>query len=92
MPAPTSGGHQLIIVNRESLHVSGVRNVDSFDESNVVLETTHGLLHVRGTGLHVNQLNLEQEKLEIEGAIDAVVYSENRSELRGKGLLARLLK
>ncbi|MGI6129427.1 MAG: sporulation protein YabP [bacterium] len=88
----TSSDHRVVLTNRERLEVSGVRHVDSFDEKNVVLETTLGLLQIRGKGLHINQLSLEQEKLEVEGEIDAIIYSDNRGELRGKGLLARLLK
>ena len=92
MTTPGPSEHRVVLRNREFLEVSGVRHVESFDETSVVLETTLGLLQVRGSGLHVNQLNLEQEKLEVEGEITSLLYSENRDQLRGKGFLARLLK
>ena len=92
MTTPGPDDHRVVLRNREFLEVSGVRHVESFDENSVVLETTLGLLQVRGNGLHVNQLSLEQEKLEVEGEIVAILYSENRDQLRGKGFLARLLK
>ncbi len=83
-----------MLKNRESLEVSGVRQVESFDDKSVVLETTLGLLSIRGgSGLHINQLNVEEEKLEMEGEITILEYSPDRAQLRGgKGLLARLLK
>ena len=92
MTTPMSDGHSVILRDREFLEVSGVRHVKSFDDKSVVLETTLGLLQIRGDGLHINQLNVEQEKLEVEGEITVLEYSENREQLRGKGLLARLPK
>ncbi|HHT70301.1 MAG: sporulation protein YabP [bacterium] len=92
MITPVPDGHTVVLKNRESLEVSGVRQVESFDDKSVVLETTLGLLSIRGSGLHINQLNVEEEKLEMEGEITILEYSPDRAQLRGKGLLARLLK
>ncbi|BCV23499.1 MAG TPA: sporulation protein YabP [Firmicutes bacterium] len=84
--------HRVLMLNRERLEISGVRHVDSFDDKSIVLETNLGVLHLRGEGLHIKQLSLEQEKLEVEGEITSLEYSESRAEKRGKGILARLLK
>ncbi|HKM40135.1 MAG TPA: sporulation protein YabP, partial [bacterium] len=84
--------HVVVLKNRQSLEVSGVRQVESFDEGKVVLETTLGLLQIRGRGLNINQLNVEQENLEVEGEITALEYNQDRAQQRSKGLLARLLK
>lgn len=92
MTTPRPESHRVVLKDRELLEVSGVRHVESFDDKSVVLETALGLLQIRGSGLHINQLNVEQEQLEVEGEIAVLEYSENRDQLRGKGLLARLLK
>ena len=92
MITPVPDGHTVVLKNRESLEVSGVRQVESFDDKSVVLETTLGLLSIRGSGLHINQLNVEEEKLVMEGEIKILEYCPDRAQLRGKGLLARLLK
>ena len=92
MNAPAIDSHIVVLTNRKSLEVTGVRQVESFDEEKVVLETTLGLLQIRGSGLNINQLNVEEENLEVEGEIAALEYSSDQAQLRSKGLLARLLK
>ncbi|NMA55678.1 MAG: sporulation protein YabP [Firmicutes bacterium] len=92
MATPPVGGHTVTMTNREFLVISGVRQVESFDDEQVLLETTLGLLKIRGAGLSINQLNVEEEKLEVEGEITALEYIRDRDRQRGKGLLTRLLK
>ena len=51
--------HSVILEGREKLTISGVTDVHSFDEEQVLLETVRGMLVVRGQGLHVERLQLE---------------------------------
>ena len=50
--------HSVILEGREKLTISGVTDVHSFDEEQVLLETVRGMLVVRGQGLHVERLQL----------------------------------
>jgi len=85
--------HRLIIQNRESMDVTGVLHVDSFDDEEVILETEQGILAIRGEELHIKQLNLEKGELAIEGLILELAYSDDkRFRDRGKGLFERLFK
>lgn len=85
--------HRLVINNHESLEVTGVVHVDSFDDEEVVLETEQGLLAIRGEDLHIKNLNLEKGELAIEGLVAEVVYSDDkRRHERGKGFLGRIFK
>ena len=81
----------VMMQNRERITISGVSDVDSFDEHAVVLYTSLGILSVKGTGLHINKLNVETGDLCIEGEIDALAYSQQQSAKNG-GWLAKLLK
>jgi sporulation protein YabP len=87
------GQHRLVITNRESLEVTGVAHVDSFDDEEVILETDQGLLAIRGEDLHIKNLNLEKGELAIEGLVLELVYSDDkRLRDRGKGFFGRLFK
>src|SRR5690554_5760320 len=89
------GLHKLVIDKREKVEVSGVLNVDSFDDQEIILETEQGLLAMRGEDLHINHLNLEQGELVIEGFLLELAYSEERGlrrKDRGKSFLERLFK
>ncbi len=80
--------HSLILKGRGKLSVSGVVDVQNFDETLVSMETTLGLLLVRGNGLHIERLSLEGGELELEGEIDSMEYEEN-GQSRG-GLFSRI--
>ena len=82
--------HNVILEGRERLSVSGVEDVESFDEESIVVYTNKGLLIVRGADLHVEKLSLEGGELAVEGTVHSLRYEE---EVKEKGsLLARLFK
>ena len=82
--------HNLIVEDRRMVMVSGVTDVDSFDEQAVVLFTEQGELTIEGTNLHMNKLNVETGDVSIEGDIDAVSYRD--SAPRQSGFFGRLFK
>ena len=83
--------HHVAMEERRSLTVSGVEDVERFDESSIVLSTTQGILVIGGEGLHIEKLSLEGGELRVEGKIDALTYEEG-SEQRGGGFFSRLLR
>ena len=67
--------HSIVLEERHRLSVSGVSEVLSFDEEEVVMETSMGQLTVEGEGLHVEKLTLDVGELTLEGNISALCYS-----------------
>lgn len=80
--------HRLELMDRAHLTVSGVEDVERFDETGIVMATSAGLLTVTGEGLHIGQLSLEGGELHVDGRIDAISYEEPSE---GGGWLRRLL-
>ena len=74
--------HNVILEGRSQLRVSGVSEVISFDECEVVMETNMGVLVVSGTQLHVEKLSLDVGELTVQGQIQGIQYTE---ETRQKG-------
>lgn len=72
--------HNLILEGRKRLSVSGVTDVDSFDENTVLLYTNMGELTVKGSDLHVNDLSVTSGEMNIEGDIQAVIYSDKERQ------------
>lgn len=68
--------HNCILEDRRSLSVSGVNDVDSFDEQTIIASTDLGELTVRGEKLHITKLSLEIGELQIEGNISALTYTD----------------
>ncbi|MDD2212429.1 MAG: sporulation protein YabP [Clostridia bacterium] len=87
--------YQLILDNRKILQANGVTEVESFDEKQVIAVSKLGPLVVRGEGLHITQLNLEEGQLTMEGVINSFEYIEDKQakiRARGKGVMSRLFK
>ena len=69
--------HTVILEGREKLSISGVVDVQSFDEDQGLLETVRGMLVVRGQGLHVERLQLEAGELIVEGEVGCLEYDDS---------------
>lgn len=69
--------HNIIIEGRKKMSLSGVTDVDRFDENTVILYTSMGELTVKGEDLHVSDLSVTSGEMNIEGSIDSVVYGES---------------
>lgn len=85
----TKQPHQIIMQDRCRLELTGVSDVDSFDETTVLVYTSLGQLTVRGQGLHVRRLDLEGGSLSLEGQVDSLVYADT---LQRGGFFGRLFK
>ena len=72
--------HNLILEGRKRLSVSGVTDVDSFDENTVLLYTNMGELTVKGSDLHVNDLSVTSGEMNIEGDIQAIIYGDKERQ------------
>lgn len=82
------GIHRLELDGRERLVVSGVEDVERFDETGIVMSTSAGILTITGEGLHIGKLSLDGGELHVDGRIDSLAYEE--PALSRGGLLRRL--
>lgn len=77
-----SAGHRLELSGRERLTVSGVEDVERFDETGIVIATTAGTMIITGEGLHIGKLSLDGGELYVDGRIDSISYEDQAG---GKG-------
>jgi sporulation protein YabP len=82
--------HNCILEDRKRLSVSGVNNVESFDEETIVAATDYGDLTIKGQRLHITKLSLEIGELAIEGEIFSLSYSE--AVEKSGGFLSRVFR
>ena len=76
------------LTGRERLTVTGVEDVERFDELSVVMHTAAGVLVVSGEDLHIGKLSLDGGEMQVDGRIDAVNYED--TEVRQGSFLSRL--
>ena len=84
--------HKVVMVNRKNCSLSGVTDVIAFDEKEVVLETQMGTLLIKGDNMHIKRLTLDQGEVEIDGSIDAYLYSGKKVREERESLFGRLFR
>lgn len=75
--------HGLTIKERKYGKLTGVQDIHSFNENEILLQTEAGKVQIKGEQLHVKSLDLEKGEAEIEGKVNSVSYlTKNAAEKR----------
>ena len=83
----------IILENREKLSISGVEHLDSFNENLIIIETLQGILTIKGNGLDINKLNLDDGNIVVQGLVQSLAYSDKDSlGSKGVGFLGKMFK
>ena len=80
----------IILENREKLTLSGVRDVLSFDDQIVIVETELGLLTIKGQNLKITKLSIDTGDVVVEGDILNLGYSEKTLDKKGTSIMNNL--
>ncbi len=84
--------HCITIEEREKLTITGVTDMESFDEDSVIIYTTLGTLTLKGEDFKINKLSTDSGVIEIDGYVDSVIYSSEESSGKSKGLFSRIFR
>ncbi len=82
--------HLLTLNERSTLSITGVLDVENFDDVVVVIHTEQGELTVKGRELQVGHLDLTSGDLTLNGTVDALTYSERHAS--GGGFFGKLFR
>lgn len=90
----TTLNHMVSINDRKSINITGVKKIESFDNEEFLLETTHGYAIIKGEDLEIIKLDTYQGNVSIKGKIDSLSYvDENtKSSKKEDGIFNRLFK
>lgn len=86
----TTKKHNLILENRNILSLNGIDDVLGFDEETVTLSGYCGILIVKGEKLHISKLSLDTGEVNLDGKINAIIYTEDNKNK--SGIFAKLFK
>ena len=84
-----SGVHDVIMESRKKVTMTGIRDVESFDEETILAKSDCGDLTIKGSQLKISKLSVESGDMVVEGEIDSVSYSQGKPE---GGLIGRLFR
>lgn len=85
--------HKLSLDNRKTMNLTGIKDVISFDLNQVLLESTLGMVHIKGHDLKVTRLSIEKGEINIAGLIDSILYSDVKAYgEKGKSFVKRMFR
>jgi len=73
--------HNLIMENRGVLNISGVKDIDSYDEKQIIIYTEQGELVIKGKNLSVESFDNETGNFKAKGKVNSLIYSQNRKNV-----------
>ena len=68
--------HEVNLKSREKMSLTGIKEIISFDETEIILKTCSGDLTIDGENIHINVLNVTVGELELVGKINGFYYSD----------------
>jgi len=81
--------HNVIVENRKKFTLTGIKEVLSFDDETIMLDSVLGRLAIKGAGLHILNFNTETGDLVGDGRVHAFIYTVAEN---GGGLFSRLFR
>ena len=82
--------HNIIMENRSKISISGVENAESYNENEIILHTSRGILMVRGEALNLSKLNIDSGEITVGGRITVLEYVEPKQS--GGSFLSRIFR
>ena len=84
--------HDVIMRGRKLLEITGVKQVESFDNEEFLLETSMGFLAIKGQNLQMKNLDVEKGIVSIKGKIFDLVYLDEQHGEKAKGFFSKLFR
>ena len=84
--------HSLMLEKREHGTLTGVQDIHSFNENEILLLTDAGKVLIKGEQLHVKGLDLVKGEAEIEGKVNSVSYLTKNAQKKEEPLLKRMFR
>ena len=88
----SAGVHRVLLENRKKAVITGVQEIHSFNENEVLLFSEAGKILLKGEQLHVRNLNLEKGEAEVEGRVDSLSYLTKNAHKKDESILKRMFR
>ncbi len=84
--------HDMVMKGRRLLDITGVKQIESFDSEEFLLDTVMGFLNIRGQNLQMKNLDVERGLVSIKGKIYEIIYLDEHHGDKAKGFFSKLFK
>ena len=84
------GSHELKIIDRREIALTGIKKITSFDAEEFLLESNMGPILIKGSGLEIMRLDTHDGNVKIKGKINGFNYLDNKEKAKEESLIAKL--
>jgi sporulation protein YabP len=82
----------VVMRGRRLLEITGVKQVESFDNEEFLLETVMGFLAIKGQNLQMKNLDVDKGIVSIKGKIYELIYLDEQHGEKAKGFFSKLFR
>jgi len=88
-----TSSHSISITERKNINLTGVKKIDSFDNTEFLMDTIMGYIIIKGEELEIVKLDTFQGNVTIKGKINSLTYTENNNKkAKEENILSKLFK
>lgn len=86
------GEHELKLTSRSRVVLSGIKKIINFDNHEFLMESSLGVIHIKGTNLELIRLDTQDGNVKIKGKINSIEYLDEKTKQKEESLLSKLFK
>lgn len=88
-----TSNHSVSITERKNISLTGVKKIDSFDNTEFLMDTIMGYIIIKGEELEIVKLDTFQGNVTIKGKINSLTYTENSNKKqKEESFISKLFK
>ena len=85
--------HEVSVLSRKDVVLEGIKKIISFDPEEFLLDTTMGMLLIKGSSLDIVSLDVHNGHVELKGKVNGIEYIDsNKKSKRDNSFIARLFQ
>ena len=84
--------HNLTLNERKQVVMSGIKKIISFDSEEFLMESSLGMILLKGMGLEIIKLDTHDGNVSIKGYINQITYLEDKEKIKEESFLTKLFK
>ena len=84
--------HKVNISDRKNILLSGIKKINSFNDTEFFVESIMGPIIIKGSNLELVKLDTFKGDLSIKGKINSLMYFEDNKKMKVDTILSRLFK
>ena len=86
------GSHELKIIDRREIALTGIKKITSFDAEEFLLESNMGPILIKGAGLEIMRLDTHDGNVKIKRKINRFNYLDNKEKVKEESIISKLFK